>query len=134
MLGLFAFFYATLHMATYVVLDQFFDPASIAGDLTKRPFIMAGATGFALMVPLAVTSTAGWIRRLGGPALAATAPPGVRERRGRRRPLLLVGEGGRLAALAVRRRPRGAAGGAVGVARLGGTASGAGCAASWGQI
>ena len=66
MLGLFAFFYATLHLATYVVLDQFFDPASIVGDLTKRPFIMAGATGFALMLPLAITSTTGWIRRLGG--------------------------------------------------------------------
>jgi sulfoxide reductase heme-binding subunit YedZ len=66
MLGLFAFFYATLHLATYVVLDQFFDPASIVGDLTKRPFIMAGAVGFALMLPLAITSTTGWIRRLGG--------------------------------------------------------------------
>ncbi len=66
MLGLFAFFYGTLHLCTYVVLDQFFDVASIAGDLAKRPYIMAGATGFALMLPLAVTSTAGWIRRLGG--------------------------------------------------------------------
>lgn len=66
MTGLFAFFYAVLHLLTYVVLDQFFDWPSIAGDLTKRPFIIAGATSFALMAPLAATSTAGWIRRLGG--------------------------------------------------------------------
>ena len=66
MLGLFAFFYGTMHALTYVVLDQFFDPASILGDIVKRPYITAGVTGFALMVPLAVTSTAGWIRRLGG--------------------------------------------------------------------
>ena len=66
MLGLFAFFYGSLHAATYVVLDQFFDPASILGDIAKRPFITAGFTGFVLMVPLAITSTAGWIRRLGG--------------------------------------------------------------------
>ena len=66
MLGLFAFFYATLHLLTYVVLDQFFDWPSIVGDLTKRPYIVAGATSLALMVPLAITSTTGWIRRLGG--------------------------------------------------------------------
>jgi sulfoxide reductase heme-binding subunit YedZ len=66
MLGLLAFLYATLHVSTYVVLDQFFDPASILGDIAKRPFITAGFVGFVLMVPLAVTSTAGWIRRLGG--------------------------------------------------------------------
>ncbi len=68
MVGLFAFFYATLHLLTYVVLDQFFDWPSIAGDLTKRPYIVAGATSVALMLPLAITSTAGWIRRLGGRA------------------------------------------------------------------
>lgn len=66
MVGLFAFFYATLHFLTYLVLDQFFDWPSIVGDLTKRPYVIAGATALALMVPLAVTSTAGWIRRLGG--------------------------------------------------------------------
>ena len=66
MLGLFAFAYGALHFLTYVVLDQFFDWTTISGDLTKRPFIMAGFTGFVLMVPLAVTSTRGWIRRLGG--------------------------------------------------------------------
>lgn len=66
MLGLFAFFYGTLHLFTYLWLDQFFDWPAIVRDIRKRPFITAGAAGFALMVPLAVTSTAGWIRRLGG--------------------------------------------------------------------
>ena len=68
MLGLFAFFYGTLHLLTYVWLDQFFDLASMVKDVTKRPFITAGATAFLLMVPLAVTSTAGMIRRMGGRA------------------------------------------------------------------
>ncbi len=66
MLGLFAFFYGTLHLLTYVGLDQFFDPRSIGKDILKRPFVTAGMTAFVLLVPLAVTSTAGWIRRLGG--------------------------------------------------------------------
>jgi methionine sulfoxide reductase heme-binding subunit len=66
MLGLFAFFYATLHALIYAWLDQFFDVAEIARDIVKRPFITAGVVSFVLMVPLAVTSTAGWIRRLGG--------------------------------------------------------------------
>ena len=65
MLGLFAFFYATLHVTTYFALDlyPFFD--QMAADLTRRPFIIAGLTAFLTMVPLAVTSTKGWIRRLG---------------------------------------------------------------------
>jgi len=66
MLGLFAFFYGSLHLATYVWLDQFFDWAAIAKDVAKRPFITAGFTAYLLLVPLAVTSTAGMIRRLGG--------------------------------------------------------------------
>jgi methionine sulfoxide reductase heme-binding subunit len=66
MLGLFAFFYGTLHFLTYVWLDQFFDTASITKDVIKRPFITVGFTAFLLMVPLAATSTTGWIRRLGG--------------------------------------------------------------------
>ena len=65
MLGLFAFFYACLHLTTYIVLDQFFDWQTIVEDVTKRPFIMAGACAFLLLVPLAITSTRGWIRRLG---------------------------------------------------------------------
>jgi sulfoxide reductase heme-binding subunit YedZ len=66
MLGLFTFFYATLHFTTYVWLDQFFDAGSILADVPKRPFILAGFTAFALFIPLAITSTAGWVRRLGG--------------------------------------------------------------------
>jgi methionine sulfoxide reductase heme-binding subunit len=65
MFGLFAFFYASLHLSTYLVLDQFFDWRTIVEDVTKRPFIMAGAGAFLLLVPLAVTSTRGWIVRLG---------------------------------------------------------------------
>ena len=65
MLGLFTFFYASLHLSIYVVLDQFFDWATITEDLTKRPFIMAGMGGFLLMLPLALTSTRASIRRLG---------------------------------------------------------------------
>jgi methionine sulfoxide reductase heme-binding subunit len=65
MLGLFAFFYATLHFATYMVLDLFFDFAAIAKDIIKRPYITVGFTAFVLMIPLAITSTTGMIRRLG---------------------------------------------------------------------
>ena len=65
MVGLFAFFYATLHVATYVVLDMFFAWDLIVADIAKRPFITMGALAFTAMVPLALTSTRGWIRRLG---------------------------------------------------------------------
>ena len=68
MLGLFAFFYGSLHLMTYVWLDQFFDWAAIVKDVAKRPFITAGFSAFVLLVPLALTSTAGMIRRLGGRA------------------------------------------------------------------
>jgi len=66
MLGLYAFFYGTLHFITYLWLDQFFDFQAIVKDIAKRPFITVGFTAFVLMIPLALTSTAGWIRRLGG--------------------------------------------------------------------
>jgi sulfoxide reductase heme-binding subunit YedZ len=66
MLGLFAFFYGTLHLATYVYLDKFFNVQEMLHDIAKRKFITAGMTAWALMLPLALTSTAGWIRRLGG--------------------------------------------------------------------
>lgn len=66
MLGLFAFFYGSLHFLTYFWLDKFFDFGDIAKDVVKRPFITAGFTAFVLLIPLALTSTAGWIRRLGG--------------------------------------------------------------------
>ena len=65
MLGLFAFFYASLHFATYIGLDLFFDFKAIGKDIVKRPYITAGFTAFVIMVPLAITSTAGMIRRLG---------------------------------------------------------------------
>ncbi|ABF40011.1 Ferric reductase-like transmembrane subunit [Candidatus Koribacter versatilis Ellin345] len=65
MIGLFAFFYGTLHFLTYIWLDKFFDMHEIVKDVYKRPFITAGFTAFVLMIPLALTSTKGWIRRLG---------------------------------------------------------------------
>ena len=65
MLGLFAFFYAALHFTIYLAIDQFFDWETIVEDVTKRPFITAGFAAFVLLIPLAVTSTQGWIRRLG---------------------------------------------------------------------
>lgn len=66
MFGLFAFFYGCLHVATYVWLDKSFDLSEMIKDVYKRPFITAGFTALLLMVPLAVTSTSGMIRRLGG--------------------------------------------------------------------
>src|SRR6202161_1682532 len=66
MIGLFAFFYASLHFATWFALDKGFDMHEILGDFTKRRFIIAGLTAYLCMVPLALTSTRGWIRRLGG--------------------------------------------------------------------
>jgi sulfoxide reductase heme-binding subunit YedZ len=65
MLGLFAFFYAALHLTTYLWLDQFFDWTAILEDIVKRPYITVGFAAFVLMLPLAVTSTQGWMRRLG---------------------------------------------------------------------
>jgi methionine sulfoxide reductase heme-binding subunit len=66
MLGLFAFFYACLHFTTYIWLDKFFDLSEMWKDIAKRKYITVGFTAFLLLIPLAVTSTAGWIRRLGG--------------------------------------------------------------------
>lgn len=66
MLGLFAFFYGTLHLTTYIWLDKFFDVPAMLHDIAKRRFITAGVTAWTLILPLALTSTAGWIRRLGG--------------------------------------------------------------------
>lgn len=66
MLGLFAFFYGFLHLITYVWLDKFFDVHDMVKDIAKRPFITMGTLAFVAMAPLALTSTAGWIRRLGG--------------------------------------------------------------------
>jgi len=66
MLGLFAFFYGTLHLMTYVWLDKFFVVHDMLADIAKRRFITAGMTAFTLMIPLAVTSTRWAIRKLGG--------------------------------------------------------------------
>jgi methionine sulfoxide reductase heme-binding subunit len=66
MFGLFAFFYVTLHFLTYIWLDKFFDVHEMLADVAKRRFITVGFTAFLLLIPLTVTSTAGWIRRLGG--------------------------------------------------------------------
>src|SRR5947207_2321960 len=66
MLGLFAFFYGCAHFTTYLWLDKFFNLHEILLDVAKRKYITVGFTGFVLLIPLALTSTAGWIRRLGG--------------------------------------------------------------------
>jgi sulfoxide reductase heme-binding subunit YedZ len=88
MMGLYAFFYGTLHFLTYLILDRFAGlvdfpdgivsfttvkrvVASSVGDIAMRPFITVGFTAFVLMIPLALTSTTGWIRRLGGKRWAA---------------------------------------------------------------
>ena len=66
MLGLFAFFYGSLHLLTYIWLDRVFDLLSIPKDVARRPFILVGMTGFLMMVPLAITSTNKMVKRLGG--------------------------------------------------------------------
>ena len=63
--GLLAFFYGTLHMLTYVALDQFFDWELLVEDVLERRYITAGALGFSCMLPLALTSTRRWMKRLG---------------------------------------------------------------------
>lgn len=65
MLGLFAFFYACVHLSTYIWLDQFFDWGEIVRDIIKRPFITVGMLAFTLLIPLAATSNRFMIRRLG---------------------------------------------------------------------
>jgi sulfoxide reductase heme-binding subunit YedZ len=66
MFGLFSFFYAVLHLGAYLWLDQWFDLAAIWKDVLKRPYITAGFAAMVLLVPLAATSSNGWVRRLGG--------------------------------------------------------------------
>jgi len=65
MVGLFAFFYAALHFTTYLALDQAFDLSDIGADIVKRKFITVGFAAFVLLIPLAVTSTDGAVKRLG---------------------------------------------------------------------
>jgi sulfoxide reductase heme-binding subunit YedZ len=66
MLGLFAFFYVCMHFLTYLGPDQSFDLSGMWKDVAKRPFITVGFAAFVSLIPLAITSTAGWIRRIGG--------------------------------------------------------------------
>ncbi len=63
--GLFAFFYACLHFSIWMGLDLGFQVSWVAEDIAERPYITVGFTGFVLLIPLAATSTKGWIRRLG---------------------------------------------------------------------
>ncbi|MEE9319880.1 MAG: protein-methionine-sulfoxide reductase heme-binding subunit MsrQ [Granulosicoccus sp.] len=81
MLGLYTFFYASVHFLIYALLDQQLDLAAIGADIAERPYVLAGTTALLLLLPLAFTSTRGWVRRLGkrwqllhrGVYLAATA-------------------------------------------------------------
>ncbi len=66
LLGLYAFFYASLHFATYIGIDQFFAFGYILEDIMDRPYITVGFTGFVLLIPLAATSTKKMVKRLGG--------------------------------------------------------------------
>jgi sulfoxide reductase heme-binding subunit YedZ len=66
MLGVFAFFYGSLHLMTYLAFDRFFHLLTVPADVTKRPFIAIGMTAFFLMLPLAITSTDKMVKRLGG--------------------------------------------------------------------
>jgi sulfoxide reductase heme-binding subunit YedZ len=66
MVGLYAFFYGSLHLLCYVWFDKGFDPGAIAQDVARRRFILVGVLAFSSLVPLAVTSTDKMIKRLGG--------------------------------------------------------------------
>jgi len=66
MLGLYAFFYAVVHLITYSIFDKSLDVKAIIADIWQRPFIAIGMTAFAMLVPLAATSTNGMVKRLGG--------------------------------------------------------------------
>jgi len=66
MLGLYTFFYASIHLVTYSIFDKSLDLRAIVADVWQRPFIAIGMLAFTLLVPLAVTSTNGWVKRLGG--------------------------------------------------------------------
>lgn len=66
LIGLTAFWYACLHLSTYLVFDQSLSIDEILKDIVKHPWVLVGFTGFLCLVPLAITSTAGWVRRLGG--------------------------------------------------------------------
>jgi sulfoxide reductase heme-binding subunit YedZ len=65
LIGLFAFFWVSLHFLVWIGLDQFFAWRYIGEDLVERPYIVVGFAAFLLLLPMAITSTRGWIRRLG---------------------------------------------------------------------
>jgi len=71
MFGLFTFFYACLHLSTWVGVDWFFDWHAMAGEIVKHKYILVGMATFLILTPLALTSTNGWVRRLGGRRWAA---------------------------------------------------------------
>jgi methionine sulfoxide reductase heme-binding subunit len=66
LIGLTAFWYACLHLTTYLVFDQSLSLSEIGKDIVKHPWVLVGFTAFLCLVPLAITSTTGWVRRLGG--------------------------------------------------------------------
>jgi sulfoxide reductase heme-binding subunit YedZ len=66
LIGLTAFWYACLHLSTYLVFDQSLSMMEILKDIAKHPWVLVGFTAFLCLVPLAITSTRGWVRRLGG--------------------------------------------------------------------
>jgi sulfoxide reductase heme-binding subunit YedZ len=66
LIGLTAFWYACLHLTTYLVFDQSLSISEILKDIVKHPWVLVGFTAFLCLVPLAITSTTGWVRRLGG--------------------------------------------------------------------
>jgi methionine sulfoxide reductase heme-binding subunit len=66
LIGLTAFWYACLHLTTYLVFDQSLSVSEITKDIMKHPWVLLGFTAFLCLVPLAITSTNGWVRRLGG--------------------------------------------------------------------
>jgi len=66
LIGLTAFWYACIHLSTYLVFDQSLSADEIAKDIVKHPWVLVGFTAFLCLVPLAITSTTGWVRRLGG--------------------------------------------------------------------
>ncbi len=66
MMGLYAFFYACIHFLSYIGFDRLFDLSDMAREIVKRPFILVGFAAFVLLIPLAITSTRGWVLRLGG--------------------------------------------------------------------
>ena len=71
--GLFSFIYVSLHFLNWLVLDRWLDGGAILADIAKRPYITVGFAAFLMLVPLAVTSTNGWMRRLGGAGSGSTA-------------------------------------------------------------